>query len=137
MIGAQNHEVFDVGAIEFNRTVDEIVEARRALRHTKSHGPRTMGRFTRRDLGRCQSKTCAVVLPRTASSFCRFAFRLELLRRAVTEIRLLLFDELIGHRAMPVETLRLKVRPEGTANERAFIPIEPQPTHPIEDALNH
>ena len=45
-VGAEDHEVLDVRAVELDRPVDEIVDAHRAVGHPKSHGPRHARGFT-------------------------------------------------------------------------------------------
>jgi hypothetical protein len=42
----------------------------------------------------------------------------------------------LGHLAIPIEPLRLEVRPVRSANLRAFIPIETQPPQPVKNSLN-
>src|SRR5262249_52678783 len=45
--------------------------------------------------------------------------------------------ELSRHRTMTIDPLRLEIRAERTADERAFIPIESQPAHSVENATDH
>jgi hypothetical protein len=39
--------------------------------------------------------------------------------------------------SISVEALQLKVRAAGPSDVRPFVPIEPEPTHPVEDACHH
>ena len=63
-------------AVELDRPVHEIVEARRAVGHAEADGARTLRRFARGDLGRRQRRQVRSYFhaPPAASAASRFAF---------------------------------------------------------------
>ena len=118
-VGSEDDEVFDVRAVERDRPVHEIVEAHRAGRHVKADRARhavalAIGDDFRRDL----AAGAALVL-------------------AVAVVRERFGDEPIGHRAIPIAALGLKIRRVRSADERAFVPVEAEPSHPVEDPFDH
>jgi hypothetical protein len=46
-------------------------------------------------------------------------------------------DEPFGHHLIPLAPLRLEVRRVRATNARAFIPIEAQPPHAVENPFDH
>ena len=76
-VGAQEDEVFDVRAVELDRAVHEVVEARRALGHAEADRARHGVALARGDLVRRQCAARAVVAPGAdppASAASRLAF---------------------------------------------------------------
>ena len=136
-VGADDDEVFDVGAVEFDRTVDEIVEARRARRHLEADRARLSGALARGDVVRGACETRAVVRPAARGGFAGGAFRGQFFSGAVAVVRASLRDEGVRHRAMPIAPLRLKVRPVRPADLRPFVPVQTKPAQPVEDAVHH
>ena len=136
-VGAEDDEVFDVGAVELDRPVHEVVEARRARGHLEANGARPAGAFARGNFVRGEREARAVVDPATGCGFAGVALRLQLLRRAVAVIRAALRDQRVGHRAMTVDALRLKVRTVRAADLRPFVPVEAEPAQSVEDAVHH
>ena len=68
-IRAEDDEVFDVRAVERNRAVHEIGEARVAFGNAKPNRARGPRGLVLRDLLRCKREAAAIVEPRAA---CRF-----------------------------------------------------------------
>ena len=46
-------------------------------------------------------------------------------------------DERGGHRAVPIEALRLEIRPVGAVDFRSLVPVEPEPAKAVEDPFDH
>src|SRR6185436_14563814 len=131
-VRSEDDEILDVRAIEFDRPVHQILEARDACRDVHANGPRHAGLFTRSDLVRGQPTAGAIVFFDTL-----LPLRLELLRRAVAVVRASLRDEPRCHRAITIEAFGLKVRPVRAVNLGALVPIETEPAHAVEDSLDH
>ena len=134
-IRPQHHEILDVGVVEANRPVHQIVERRLALGNEETNGARRAGRFELRDVVRTQIAARAVVHPAAAGSLRGLTLGLHGLGRAVAEVGAAFGDEAVGHRAVPVEALRLVVGLVRTADVRPFIPVHPQPAQAVDDAL--
>ena len=73
-IGADDHEVFDVGRVELDVPLHGIVERRLAGRHLEAHGLRRAVRHELRDARGIERQARAVVLPRFAVRFGLLAF---------------------------------------------------------------
>src|SRR5580765_1670623 len=131
-VGSEDHEVLDVRAVEFDRPVNQILEARDACRNAHANGARHAGLFACGDLVRGQRTAGAIVFFDTLLSL-----RLELLRRAVAVVRAFLRDETRRHRAIAIETFGLKVRRVRAVDLGALVPVETQPPHTVEDPLDH
>src|SRR5581483_8750702 len=56
---------------------------------------------------------------------------------AVAVVRAPLRDELLRERAIAIETLRLKVRRVRPADLRPLVPVEAEPAHAVQNALDH
>jgi hypothetical protein len=60
-----------------------------------------------------------------ARGFGRVALRFELVRPAVTVVRVARRDERVGGRAMAIEAGGLKIRPVRSADLGTFVPVRP------------
>src|SRR5207245_7778957 len=89
------------------------------------------------DVARAELAAGAVVAPGRAAALRGFALRLQLLGRAVAVVRAAGRDERAGHRAIAIEAFGLKVGPVRSADVRPFVPVEPEPAQPVEDAFDH
>src|SRR4029078_5957821 len=76
----------------------------------------------------------AVVPPRRTGPFGGFALRRQLLRRAVAVIPAMCGDQRANELNVPVPALGLKVRSIRTTDERAFVPVEPQPAKAVQNS---
>ena len=126
-------------AVELDRAVHEIVEARRRRPGTRNRTARgTRVALARGDLvGGQRGSTCGrtatpppcALRPPRASPSARPACS-----SSSTRARR---DEPLGHRAMPIEALGLKVRRVRSADVGPFVPVEAEPAQAVEDALDH
>ena len=136
-IGAQDDEVLDVGVVEGNRPAHAVVEARFAARHLEPDRARRVRGFERRGfIGRAR-EAGAVVHPAAASGLGRLPLLLHRLSRTVAIVGAPLGDQAIRHRAITIEPLGLKVGRVRSADVWSFVPIEPDPAQPVEDAGHH
>ena len=136
-IGAQDDEVLDVGVVEGNRPAHAVVEARLAGGHLEpGRARRARGFERRRFIGRT-CKAGAIVHPAATRNLGRLPLLLDRLGRAVAIVGAPLCYQAIRHRAIPIEPLGLKVRRVRSADVRSFVPIEPEPAQPVEDAGHH
>src|SRR5205823_7751881 len=129
--GPQDDEVFDVGAVELDPAVHEIIERGSAFGYAKPDRPRRACLLARVDVGRQQAAAGPIVPPRGARSLRGIALRVQLFNGAVTIVRTAVGYELLRHRAIPIEALRLKVRTIRTVDERPFIPVEAEPPQAV------
>ena len=136
-VGTQDDEILDVGAVEFDRTVHEIVEPHRARRDAKADGARHAIAFARGDVVRAQSAARPIVLPGRAAQLGGITFHPKLLRRAIAVVGALVGDQALGHRPVTIESLGLEVRRVRPVDFRPLIPIEAEPPQAIEDAVDH
>jgi hypothetical protein len=136
-VGSHDHEVLDRRVIDRDLTVHAIVERRLALGHAHAHGPRRAVGLECGDLGGVERQAPAIVLPRGTALLGRLSCRLKSFRRAVTVVGVTAGEEPLGHGTMPIQALGLEIRPVIAANFRPFIPVEPQPTKSVEDAVHH
>src|SRR5207249_3411111 len=72
-----------------------------------------------------------------SARFGAFAFFTKPIGGAVAVVRAALSDEHIRRGAMPVVALRLRVRRVRSADPGPFVPRQPEPSHPVEDAVHH
>ena len=136
-VGAQDDEVLDVGVVEGNRPAHAVVEARLAGWHLEpDRARRARGFERRRFIGRAR-EAGAVVHPAAASGLGRLPLLLNRLGRAVAIVGASLRYQAIRHRAIAIEPLGLKVRRVRSADVGSFVPIEPEPAQPVEDAGHH
>src|SRR5579864_9247834 len=149
-VGPEDDEVFDIGAVECDGAMNQVVELHRTWRDPEANRARLPSALPRGNLSHRQRAAGAIVLPALARAFGAdsvgdrpagfpegFALCLELLRRAVAKVRVTLLDQALSQPAMAIEPLGLKVRRVGTADLRPLVPIEPEPAHPVQDALHH
>ena len=104
-IGPQDHEVFDVRAVEFDPAVNEIVERHRAFGHTDADRPRHARGFAPFDLRGRQCTAGSIVPPRAASALGRLALCVQLLGAAIAVVRAAGCDELLRDLAVATEPL--------------------------------
>ena len=70
-VGAEDDEVFEVGAVELDRAVDEIVETQRPIRRLDANRAGAVFAFTRGNFIRRQTAAGAIVAPRAGCPFPR------------------------------------------------------------------
>ena len=136
-VGAKDDEIFDVRAVERDWAVDEIPELHGAVGHLETDRARHAVPLARGDVVGRQTAACAVVLPAAARLLCGVAPYFQFLGRAVAVVRMTARYEPIGHGAIPIEALRLKVRAVGSVDVRALVPIQPEPPKAVENAFDH
>src|SRR5262249_4259072 len=66
-----------------------------------------------------------------------FPLGFELFRCAIAVVRASLRDETRPHRAIAIEAFGLEVRRVRAANLGAFVPVETQPAHAVENPFDH
>ena len=135
-VGSEDDEILDVGPVELDRPVDEILDQRRAFGHAEANGARRLAPFARRDLCPRQRRAGAIVAPRRRA-LGSLALRLELIGRTVAVVGTVGSDQTFDHRSMTIDPLRLEVGLVRTANPRPFVPIEPEPPQAVEYAFDH
>src|SRR5205823_6440 len=91
-------EIFDVGAVEGDAAVHEIVELHRAIRHAEANRARQRAAFARGDVAGAQLAAGAVVAPRAAGALGRFALGLEIFGGAVAVVRVAAREEPVEER---------------------------------------
>src|SRR6266542_6260190 len=109
-VGPQDHEVLELTAAEFDAAVDQILELHRPIRNTKPDRARAALALSDCDVVLAERAASAIVPPRGAARFEPLAFGLELVRRAVTVVRIALRDEPVRHCPIAIDALGLKVR---------------------------
>ena len=101
----------------------QIVEARLAVGHLEADRARRAGALRARAISSAVSAQArAVVQPAAAGGLGRLPLLLNRLGRAVAVVGAALGDEPLGHRAIPIEPLGLKVRRVRAADVRALRP---------------
>src|SRR5882672_707366 len=136
-IRTENHEILDVGAVELNGTVYEIVEPHGAVRDLEPNRPWRAVALARGDFIRGQTAARPVVFPAPFTFFPSVALRLQSFGRAVAVVRVTARDQLFRHRAIAIEPLGLKVRRVRTVDLRPLVPVESQPPQAIENPFDH
>ena len=86
-VGTNDDKVFDVGVVELDAAVHEVVERRRARGHQEANGVRFAGGDTTRDLVGGQSGAAAVVVPRLPCGFRGGALSLQIVGFAEAAVR--------------------------------------------------
>ena len=94
-------------------------------------------RLERRGLLRCDEASGPVVLPVAVAALGRLALRSDLLRRPVVVVRVSSVHQLLGELAIPRQAFRLEVGTEVASHAGALVPVEPEPSHAVEDAVDH
>ena len=109
--------------VEHDLSLDEVINDRLALlRGLESK----RGIFRR--IGYSQGAASAVIARREPFGFSLFPPSLQFFRLADTPVRVPCLEQLHGMATIQIHPLRLA--------ERAFVPIEPDPFHPIDDGVN-
>ena len=90
--------------------------------HTKADRARKAGALACGDLIRRQRCARSVVDPASAGALRCFPLRLQFFQRAVAVVGRTARQQLLCHRAMAIESTRLKIRAMGAANVRALHP---------------
>src|SRR5436190_12369361 len=121
-VGSENHEVFDVRAVELDPSVNEIVERHCAYGYAYADGARHARGFTSLDFCRGQMAARSIVPPRAAGALGGLALCVQFLSGAIAVVGAARRNQLLRHAAIATETLGLKVRSVGTADVRPFVP---------------
>src|SRR2546422_5731258 len=136
-IRTENDEILDVGAVELNGAVYEIVEPHGAVGYFEPNRTWCAVALARGDFIRGQTAARPVVFPAPFTFFPSVALGLQFFLRAVAVVRVTVRDQPFRHRAMAIEPLGLKVRRVRTADLRSLVPVESQPSQAIEDPFDH
>ncbi len=138
-VRAEQHEVFELRGVEADLAVHGVGERDGALvGHAEADGAWRAGRFTASYLfGRQLERGVRAGVGRRLAAFGGVAQRARLLGRAVVEVGVAAAHELLGNLAVTVVPLRLEVRSVGPAHIRPFVPGQPEPAEPVEDARHH
>src|SRR2546426_8879900 len=123
-IRTENDEILDVGAVELNGAVHEIVEPHRAVWDLEPNRTWCAVALARGDFIRGQTAARPVVCPAPFTFFRSVAPGLQFFRRAVAVVRMTVRDQPFRHRAMAIEPLGLKVRRGRTAHLPSLSPVE-------------
>src|SRR5262245_52518220 len=108
-IRSKDDEILDVGAVEFDRAVHEIVELHRALGDADPYGSGTPLALALSNLVGVQRRTRAVVFPAARQSFRSGALLLQFVGSAVAVVRPAVGNQPRRHGAMSIESLGLEV----------------------------
>ena len=140
-VAADDHEIAaEVRDIDLDPPADDVVEGDHAGPDAEADGRRTTLRLARGALVRRQRGAPADVAGRQPGRFLGLAVGIELFRRAVAGIGLVLGEQAPGRLGVERQAQHLAVRGERTAGGLArdlgpFVPAEPEPVQPVEDVL--
>ena len=129
-VRAQEHEIFKLAVGKLDAADDSVVEGgNAALRHAEADGcglscGATLGSIRGRD-----DAAAAIVHGRLAGLGRDLAAVLQVILRAEAGIRMAGIEQLLRGGLVEIEPLRLI--------ERALVPVEAEPAHAFEDALDH
>src|SRR5437773_11929017 len=111
-VRTEDDEVFDVGAVELDRTVNEIIEAHRARWDFEADRARRAITLASGDHISRQRATGAIVFPRVVGSrhgrsADGITLRFQFFRRAVAVVGMTIGNEPVGHGAVAIAPPRL------------------------------
>ena len=133
----QDHEVLDVGVVERDRPVNEILERRLPGRNFEAHRAGRPRREPLFDFFRSQCAAGAIVNPSSTRRFSGLPLLLQRLGRAEAVVRKIAGNEIRRGLAVLVQPFGLEIGGMWSANVRPFVPVEPQPSKTVDDAGHH
>ncbi len=135
-VRALHDVVLLVGPIERDVAADQVVEAALTLaRHLESHHALAPLRLEALRVPVGLGHETTAVQKRALVLFRRRALGLDLFGRRIVAIRAAGFEQTCDRGPVSLVTLRLEVRRVRSADLRALVPVETEPTEPVEDRL--
>src|SRR5579864_9609951 len=123
-VGPEDHEIFEIRAIEIDRTVDEVGEHGPAFGHEESNRARLPSGLATGDLLAGQGPAATVVPPCSAGRFRCLATRADLGWSAVAVVGVPGREERRCCRTIALEAFRLTVRRVRAADAWPFVPVQ-------------
>ena len=136
-VRSEDDEILDLSALNLDDPVDQVVESHRALGDSHPNGARRVRALAGVDFLGCKSGTSPVVEPPATGPLGRLPLGFQFVGSAVAVVRSTRSHQLLRHRTMALEALRLKVRAVRSANLGPFVPVDAEPAETVEDAFDH
>ena len=133
-IRALDHLILLSRPLDLHITSDQIREPTSALsRHLQSHHPWTAFRLVGRSLLVVLGHPSAAVDEPSLLGLCLVPLLLELLRSRVVPVGVPRLEQVLDGGAVVMPPLGLVVGPEVDTDLGAFVPVDTQPSKPVED----
>ena len=133
-VRAHHYEISEHGMIEFDASMNKVVDDARAGRHRKSQGKRVARIATLRSLLRAQAAAPAGIARREdAGAALLGLFALEFFGCTETFVDGPALEQSGGTLRIKIHALRLAIRSERAADVRALVPAQPKPTQIVDD----
>jgi hypothetical protein len=136
-IRAEDDEVLEVRAVEFDRAVNQIGDPDGSRGHAEAYRAWPPLALPGGNLRGRKRRAGAVVEPAASCCLRRFTFGLQFRDSAVAVVGVTAGHQPLGQRPVAVDPFGLIVRSAGSTDDRPLVPVQAEPPHAVEDAVHH